>query len=541
MSDRETGFGQRRPDRTSIAGSYDLVIVGGGIAGAGVARDAAMRGIDTLLVEQADFGSGTTAGSTRLAHGGLRYLEQYDFSLVFESLQERETLAEIAPHLVDPLTFLIPQYDESRLARLKLRLGMILYDALSYGKSMPNHRYLSPEALQDLEPAIPTDGLQGGFAYHDRQIEFVERLCLENVIDAANHGATVLNHAAVTDLCVENGSVVGVRIDDELSGESIDVEGDAIINAAGPWIDDVLGGYADEQFVYPAKGIHLVVPKLTDHALTLPTTDDRIVFVVPWNGFSLVGTTDTEFDGDPADAAATDADVDYLLKEVGRYFPDLSKGDVLYSYAGVRPLYDSGSTGRASDVSREHRVIDHRDDISGLFSLVGVKITPYRHAAEEATDMVAEYLGVERSCRTATEPLPGGWGHRSSGGSLPQSVVEHLQKLYGSRADVVVDRAEHDERLAEPLCEHTYDVLAQVTVAVEEEYARRLTDVVFRRCTVGYESCQGLDAVETIADHMAELLEWDDRRKEAELEWYERVLERRTVNAEQGGLKRFDT
>ncbi|WP_128906035.1 glycerol-3-phosphate dehydrogenase [Halorubrum amylolyticum] len=506
---------------------YDVAVVGGGIAGAGVARDAAMRGLNVVLVEANDFGSGTTAYSTRLVHGGLRYLEQYDFGLVFESLQERETLAEIAPHLVDPLRFLIPQYDESRLYRLKLRLGMTLYDALSYGKTVPNHERLSPSRLREAESTLPEEGLQGGFAYYDRQAEFVERLCLETVMDADANGADVVNHTAATSIRTNGDSVSGLTIEDDLTGEMIEIESTAVVNAAGPWAEEVVAGLPDATLVRPAKGIHLVVPRLTENAVTLPTTDGRVVFVVPWNGKSLVGTTDTDYDGDPREARATASDVAYLLEEVGRFFPDLDESDVLYAYAGVRPLYDAGGASDSAAVSRDHEVVEHGRPYAGLLSLVGAKITPYRAAAEDATDAVAEYLGVETPCWTDATPLPGGRGKPTLGDDLPTATVDHLASLYGSRAEAVERRVTEDPWLAEPLCSHTDDILAQVTVAVEEEYARRLTDVMFRRCTVGFEGCEGRDAVETVADHMATLLDWDEERTREEIDRYETVIDRR--------------
>lgn len=513
---------------------YDLVVIGGGIAGAGVARDAAMRGIDTLLVEQHDFASGTTAKTTRLIHGGLRYLEQFDFGLVFESLQERETLAELAPHLIDPLTFVIPQYDESLLERFKIRLGMMLYDLLSLGKSMPTHDRLSKQTVLDREPGLPESGLQGGYTYYDRQADFVERLCLETVLDAENHGADVINHAEVAELHRLDREVAGVTVRDRLDGGSFEIDSRAVVNATGPWADSVAGTPNDGPLVRPTKGIHLVVPELTEHALTLPTTDGRVVFVVPWNNRSLIGTTDTDFEADPAEARATGSDVKYLLDQVGRFFPELGPRDIQYTYAGVRPLMAKGSKAEASAVSRRHQVVDH--DIEGLYSLVGAKVTTYRNAAEDATDAVAGYLGVGAPCRTDEIPLPGGQRADSEPGAVPDRFDEHLRDLYGTRADVVMDRAAGNPALLEPLCEHTSDILAQVTVAVEEEHARRLVDVIFRRCTVGFADCEGRDAVDDVADHMATLLEWDTDRRSAELQRYETVLHRR-----QAWMEEFDT
>lgn len=506
---------------------YDVVIVGGGIAGSGVARDAALRGLDVLLLEQQDFGWGTTANSTRLAHGGLRYLEQYEFGLVFESLQERETLGELAPHLVTPLEFVIPQYETSLPERLKLRAGMILYDVLAYGKTVPGHRSLSPGEVQDLEPSLPADDLDGGFLYHDRQIEFVERLCLETVLDAERAGADVVNHAAVTAINRDGESVTGVTVQDRLTNETLQVDGRTVLNAAGPWADSVLEELDLGSVLRPAKGIHLVVPRLTERALTLPTTDGRVFFVVPWGDKSLIGTTDTAYLDDPGEARATAEDVELLLNELNRFYPSIGPDDILYTWAGVRPLYDEGKSGDTASVSRDHKVIDHGHPVEGLFSLIGAKITPYRAAAEDATDAIMAYLNEDAPCRTAQRPLPGGQSEPALEAELPGETLDHLRALYGGRADDVLEYVGADSTLGEPLCEHSDDILAQVTFAVEEEHARRLPDVMFRRCWVGNETCEGRDAVNMVLDHMADLLEWDDARRESERAAYEEVLERR--------------
>jgi glycerol-3-phosphate dehydrogenase len=344
------------------------------------------------------------------------------------------------------------------------------------------------------------------------------------VLAAEAAGTDVLNHAQADAIRTEGDRAVGVAIRDRLGEQTLDVDGRVVVNAAGPWADEITADLTGDRLVRPAKGIHIVVPELTDDALAVPTTDDRVVFVVPWNGKSLVGTTDTDYEGDPGEAAATADDVRYLLDELEPYFPDLSAEDVMYTYAGVRPLFDSGAGTDSADVSRAHEVVDH--DHEGLYSLVGAKITPYRQAAEELTDTVAESLGVGAPCRTAELPLPGAQGGSSS--TAPEGVdVDHLQGLYGSRIDAVLERIERDETLAEPLCEHTADVLAQVTVAVEAEHARTVTDVMLRRCTVAYEACEGRDAVETVAAHMADLLDWSADHERREIEEYRERLARR--------------
>lgn len=527
MTTSRVGQGTDREGVLSRATSheYDLAVVGGGIAGAGVARDAAMRGIDTILLERTDFAAGTTAGSTRLIHGGLRYLEDYEFGLVFESLRERERLADLAPHLLQPQPFVIPQYDQGPFGRVKYRLGMVLYDLLSYGKAMPRHERLSREAVLALEPSLPADGLTGGFLYHDRQVPFVERLCLENVLDAASQGADVLNHAEVTAVRTTDGRVTGVTADAPLESTTLSIDATAVVDATGPWSGPA-ATVRDRPLVRPTKGIHLVLPRLTDHALTLPTTDDRVIFVVPWEDRSLLGTTDTDYDGDPGRATATAADVEYLLAEATRYFPRLSTTDVYYAYAGVRPLVDPGRDQDPSDISRRHRIVDHGDP-AGLFSLLGAKITPYRLAAEDATDAVAAFLGTRAPCRTAEVPLPGARGDATGGDVLDTDRHDHLHGLYGTRVDEVQAWIDRDDRFREPVCSHADDVLAQVALAVHSEFAETLTDVLLRRLPVGYQRCEGRDAVEPVAALMAELCGWNDRRRDREIESYLATVDRR--------------
>ena len=507
--------------------SYDIAIVGGGIAGAGIARDAARRGFDTILLDRSDFGDGTTAGSTRLAHGGLRYLEHYEFGLVREGLRERETLAEIAPHLVDPLTFLIPSFEEPWYERLKLKVGISLYDVLSWGKSMPTHDRLSADDISTREPDLVTDGLQGGFAYADRQIPFPERLCLENVLAAHANGADVLPYAEVTGIRSTDGSVSGVTVTDRLLDRTVDVDATVVINATGPSADALVPDGGDTSLVRPIQGIHLVTRSLTEHAMTLPTTDDRIVFIVPWHGYSLIGTTEHEVTGDPEATRATSGEIEYLFEEVSRYFPSFGPEDVYYTTVGVRPLYQAEETDDPSAVSRAHEIVDHGAPNDGLYSVVGAKITPYRGIAEETVDTVAGRFGTVPACVTAEELLPGGGSLPTRPDTIDDETATHLESLYGSRVSEVYDRIEADSNLAAPLCKHSLDILAQVDVAVETEFAAHVDDVLFRRLTVGHEHCVGSDAIDPVLDRMATLLDWDAERQEAERERFNEAQDRR--------------
>ena len=396
---------------------FDVVVIGGGIIGAGIARDAALRGLRVGLFEKRDFGSGTTAGSTRLIHGGLRYLEMLDFRLVRMDLRERETLLRIAPHLVRPLEFIMPFYRSSFFYRAKMRIGMKLYDLLSYDKSLPRYRFLSASELKVLEPNLRQQGLQGAAVYFDAQVNSPERLCLENIIDAREHGALTFNYAEVTGALRIGDSIRGVRVRDLLSDDQaeFEVKSRIVINASGAWFDRVAGILTApvSKQIRTTKGVHIACPPVTNRAVVVfSTIDGRLMFVIPWLGYSWLGTTDTDFKDDPARVQANTEDVDYMLRSIKDYFPTLDTERIYFSNAGVRALVKE--KGSESSVSRMHRITDGaRSGASNLISVLGGKITGYRAIAEEATDAVCAKLDVTASCQTALTPLPGTRGERA--------------------------------------------------------------------------------------------------------------------------------
>ncbi len=371
--------------------AVDVLVVGGGIVGTGIARDLALRGVKVALVEQHDLASGTSSRPTRLVHGGLRYLEIYDFGLVREDLREREILLRVAPHLVFPLPFLLPQYGRgagNALYRAKLRAGMQLYDLLSFDKSLPNRRWLSREELRAEEPGINADGLQGAWRYFDAQVPLVERLVVENALDAAAHGTVVLNHARVERFLrggggegEGSGAVTGAVVRDVLTGQDLEVRAAVTVNASGPWLDMTDREIRPERppLLRLTKGVHLVTPAATRNAHVLfAQSDGRLFFVVPWLGYSLVGTTDTDYRGDPAAAGAEEEDVRYLTTEARRAFPEAPLDRVHYTWAGVRALVRVDGV-KEGQVSRKHKVLDHqvKDGVAGILSVVGGKITAY--------------------------------------------------------------------------------------------------------------------------------------------------------------------
>lgn len=514
----------------SLAGPVDVAVVGGGIIGAGVARDAARRGLRVALFEQDDFGGGTTAGSTRLVHGGLRYLASADIRLVRVDLRERETLLRIAPHLVRPLEFLLPFYGTSWLTRLKLRAGMWLYDALSFDKALPRHRMLSAADVLAREPRLAPRGLRGAAAYFDAQAALPERLCLENILDAQVHGAVAFNYVEVTGAIVDGGRMAGVRVRDRLDGSDAGVRARVVVNAAGPWLDRVARRIEPSPVprLRTTLGIHLVCPRITERALALVSAvDRRLVFVIPWLDHALIGTTDTDVTGDPRLARPAAADVTYLLRSIEPYLPMVSEADIHFATTGVRALVMEG--GRPSTVSRLHRIVDGAHaGAPGLLSIVGGKLTGYRAIAEEAVDRICRTLGVSARCTTAEAPLPGARVPEAE--TWPAAIEpdsrRHLLDLYGSRAFDVARLAAVNAALAERLDPHGPAIAAQVLFAVRHEQAARLVDVVFRRTALGFGGDQGLHAAARVAALMAAELGWTDARRQAELHGYNQTVER---------------
>ncbi|MDO8213512.1 glycerol-3-phosphate dehydrogenase [Conexibacter sp. CPCC 206217] len=524
------------PD-TAFERPFDVIVVGAGINGAGIARDASLRGLSVLLLDKGDLGAGTTSRSTRLVHGGLRYLEHRELPLVRESLREREVLLHIAPHLVHPLSFLLPVYEEHKRGTKMIRMGMMAYDALSMDKSMSRHRMLNgAEALQR-EPGLRREGLRGAAAYYDAQAEYPERLALENALDARRLGAVVLPYMRVAELQRgPAGRVTGVALHDDLHERSYVAHGSLVVNAAGPWVDRVLGGIEapDQRMIGGTKGSHLVVgpfPGAPHEAVyTEAVEDGRPYFIVPWNGQYLIGTTDVRFDGDLDTVAATDAEIDYLISETNKLIPGagLTSENVLYTYAGVRPL-PVAPDGDEGAITRSHVVHDHAPGVEGLLSIVGGKITTYRQLAEEVVDAAVKKLDRKAGkCRTHQIPLPGGTAypferfrerfHATS--DLDRETGERLLRIYGTRAAELLDYTDGHPDLREPFDELTGAIGAEVAFSLRTELAETLTDVLQRRTMVGFGPQVGLNAVDAAAEIAVRHLGWSDARAAREADGF---------------------
>jgi glycerol-3-phosphate dehydrogenase len=526
---------------------FDLIIIGAGINGAGIARDASLRGLRVLVLDKGDVGSGTTSWSTRLIHGGLRYLEHHEIGLVRESLRERERLLRIAPHLVRPLPLLLPIYRGDQRGRLLIRAGMLAYDVMSLDKSLPGHRMLDRTASLGRAPGLAESGLLGAALFHDAQVEYPERLALENVLDARAHGAEIRTYHQVDQVLCADGRVLGVTGTDLLTGGPFRYAAPVVINVAGPWVDEVLARSNLEQrsrLIGGSKGSHIIVdpfPGAPRDALYAEARQDgRPFFIIPWNDLYLVGTTDTRYDGDLENVMAEEWETDLLISETNRIIPtaNLTRESVHYTYAGVRPLPHAPGVSEGT-ITRRHIMQDHELEASGgargLISIVGGKLTTYRELAQQCVDLVLGKLGrTAIRSRTAEISLPGGrtdlaWGEfaasfaRESG--LPRRTVEHLLRVYGARAPEVLATATTPD-LREVFDPLTGAIATEVLWAFREEGARTLADVIARRTMTGLGPDAGIGADVAAAKIARDTLGWDAGKVDMEVDAYRRWVSR---------------
>jgi len=520
---------------------YDLIVIGGGVNGAGIARDAAMRGLRTCLFEQADLCNATSRWSSRLIHGGLRYLEHAQLSLVYESLREREILLRNAPHIVRPLELLIPVYKGSRRGRLIISCGMWLYDLLSLGKSLPRHRMLdAAETLEALPLLNPVD-LKGAASYYDAQITFIERLIVENCLAARAAGAKIHTYSRVDQLLTSKNRVRGVRYTDLRTDRQQDVSAPVVFNATGPWVDIVLAKLdkPPRKFMGGTKGTHIVVDALPGQPRIAcyieAESDGRPFFVIPWNDMLLIGTTDIRHDGSPAEAVADADEIRYLLDETNRVFPGahLDRNSIHYHYTGVRPLpkKDRKSTG---DITRKHVIKHHRSIARGLYSVIGGKLTTYRHLAEEAVDRAARRAGIKSGkCMTARVRLPGAAGAHAETievldrcDAIRPESREHLLRVYGCRAAMVKELVDEHPELGAQICSHSHAIAAEIVFCFRHEFATTIADVLLRRAMVGLSPNLGRDALPRAVAVARRYLGWSQQRADEEERRYLREISR---------------
>ena len=541
-------------NHTPYSTHFDVIVIGAGINGLGIARDAAERGLLVALVEQEDFCAGVSAWSGRLVHGGLRYLEHGDVPLVRESLRERERLFHVAPHLVKPVRLIMPFFSRNTRPSWMIRLGMIAYDVLSFDKSVKSHRVLSAKNVAERFTGIETAGLSGAALFTDGQVEFAERLCTELAVAAGEAGASIFLHSRVTRILVDNGRVVGVEAT-RASGEVFTLTADITINAGGPWVDDVLRGTStsaaieSKQLIGGSKGSHLIVDAFPgaprDVVYYESQTDGRLVLVIPWMGRYLIGTTDHLFDADPDAARCEPDEVEYLLTEVNTLMPEanLTVSDVLYTYSGVRPLpYNPGVS--EWKIPRSHIVLDHaKTGYRGLLSIVGGKLTTYRQLAEDATDdVVAQLKRGARKTVSKDAPFPGA---RTSDmvafaanfiatAGVDRDTAARLVELYGTRAEDIVELVKRNPKLGERFDPNSSAVAAELIFAVTNEYAETLTDVFARRILLAFEPGHGLAGVDRASKILSDQLGWTAKQRKANEAEYRTWLDHLRVPAMAG-------
>ncbi len=519
---------------------FDVLVIGGGITGVGVARDAALRGLSVALVERDDFASGTSSRSSRLVHGGLRYLEHGHLNLVFESSLERRRLLDLAPHLVRPLEFTWPVYEGSRVPRWKLGAGLFLYDLLALFRNVAPHRRLDPADVLAREPRLRAEDLTGGASYYDAATDDA-RLTLATAIGAREAGAVVANHAGVRRLLTGRGRAAGAVVADGCAGGELTVRARIVVNAAGPWSDEIrrLEEPAARTTVRGTKGVHVTVPagRVGNRAaLTLLSpVDGRVMFVLPGTTHTIVGTTDTETSASPDDVRASRADVDYLLRTANHFFPDarLVADDVVSAWAGIRPLVAGRfGEGAPASASREHAI---EVGTHGVVSISGGKLTTYRAMSAEVVDVVERELGRGPTpSETARVPLPGGdldsyeqeteRAYRATGS---HATAEHLVRAYGSRWTLVWEETRADPSLIEPLVEGLPDLRAELPYAASNEMALGIADLLVRRTHVAFEMRDnGRSVAPLVADLVASRLGWDARSREAQIATFAREAQR---------------
>ena len=545
---------ERRHNLTNLTGErYDVLVIGGGVTGAGVALDAAARGYRVALVEKIDFASGTSSKSTKLVHGGIRYLPNFDFALVHEALVERGILLQNAPFLVSPLGFVLPIYEGDRHPvgmpfttpkgiglGLLLDIGLWMYDALAGRRNIRLHRHLRRKGVLKLAPTLVPEGLKDGYMYYDGQTNDV-RLTLALIRTAAQFGATITNYTEVTSFISEHGRVTGVNVHDRLGDQQLTVHARHIVNATGIFAEEVeeLTGTEPLVRIEPSKGVHLVLSredlKLGDAAIVLPETEDkRILFIVPWESRAIFGTTDTGT-GDLDHPTASKEDIAYLLKYLNRYLTvKLTEENIISTYTGYRPLVSPRRPGRATaKVSRTHAVLQSP---SGLVTIVGGKLTTYRRMAQDTVDVLNRRYGSPVVHPTQSLPLQGsaGWPFvqrelekKGSALGLSHQTIAHLGKSYGAESLAILDLISGDPSLAQLLIDDLPYIRAEVVYATCYEMAVTPYDVLARRTSITLEDHQrGLGVVDEVAALMAKELQWTPEQQKSLVDAFCRAMDR---------------
>lgn len=527
---------------------FDIVVIGGGITGAGIVRDAVLRGYKTCLIEKADFGSGTSSKSSKLVHGGFRYLNNLEFGLVHEALVERKTLMDIAPHIVHPVECLLPILTQNSMPAWMAHIGLFLYDFLAFTKRIGCHKMLGAEEIEEIEPLLRRDDIKKVARYYDCLADDF-RLVMANLQSAAQGGGVLANYVKAHDVLWESGKVAGIEARDEIGGESFPVRSRVVANASGPWCDYLRRELLEDskQRVRTTKGIHLVLSRddlpICHVILAQAVQDDRYVFAVPWRQFVFLGTTDTDYDGDPDRIPTERSDVDYLLDAFNHFFPDANLNDdkIISTFAGLRPLtYEEGKT--ASSVTREYQIFEQPPS---FFNILGGKLTTYRSMAEEMVNRMAKRLQktfqvspADPQCRTAQLPLYGGdisnyaefsnrWMKElTEHHQLDADIAQHLIESYGARLPDILRCIEKSPNGKQRFLPHLHYIWGELDYALTHEMTVALDDFLIRRTHLfSLDPRQALDVHEEIASRLAKRLGWSEEEKRSQIERYKMKIE----------------
>jgi len=535
---------------------YDLLVIGGGIYGVSIARDAALRGLKVALVEKADFGAATSFNSLKIAHGGLRYLQHLNFARMRESIRERTVLMRIAPHLVRPLPFLMPTYGCGLQSKQILRMALTLNDWVSFDRNpfddperrLPPGRVISKSEYLEIVPDSIQKGLSGGAVWHDCQIQNSERLLISVLEGAVEQGAEVANYIEVKDLLRQKDRIVGAQAVDVFTGDKFDIQAKITVNAAGPWIQQILntlGPQQPERLVL-SKAMNLVCrrPLVKKYAVGLTSVHSfvdkhavlnkgkRLLFLVPWRQFTLIGTTHTPYRDLPDHFTVTESEIESFIAEINAAYPEakLRREDIPFVYGGMLPMNANQEEGADVSLQKRYKIIDHEavDRVKGLLSVVGVKFTEARYVAEQAVNRVSEKIGGGRSvCKTHEIPIHGGNIEHlgrfiaqeiaSNPRELSPDLTRHLIQNYGTGYREVLNNLDGDPNLGAPLSASSPVMKAEVFHAVREGMAQTLSDVVFRRTELGMQGHPGTIALKSCADLMAKEQGWDEEKVMKEL------------------------
>ncbi len=526
---------------THKSGTFDLIIIGGGITGASLAYEAGTRGLKVALFEKNDFGAATSSATSKLIHGGLRYLKNLEFGLVRESLRERRILSNIAPNFVYPIPFMMPSYRKFKSRKWLMYIAMALYDMLSYDKghtwdptkSLPHFKSYSRSRTLALEHCVKPQGLTGSAVYYDCQNIFPERLTLAFLKSAETYGARLSNYTQVVSFIRKENRINGVLVKDLTTGEEGSFIAPTIVNCAGPWADMVIKSATTgntKHNIRRSEGIHIITRKICEnHAVTVMTKQDRHIMVIPWRGYSLIGTTDKEYFGNPDDYKVSKTSITGLLEEVNENFngADLKYEDVLFYYGGLRPLADN-DTENSYESSRKYEIFDNADEgLDGLFTVEGGKYTTSRQLAADVLKKVQEKLKTKfpkeishsqplygcdiRNMETFLSKL------RADYPDFSKVTVEYLGKNYGTESHAVFQLARKNSKLAEVLNDDG-EILAEVAYALHKEQALFLSDILFRRTGIGTLGNPGDAVIIKVAALAADYLNWDEKKRKSEIQ-----------------------